>query len=109
MELAFGRFGQADPQAPQSLGSLAVFTSHPSAVTPSQSANPLLQAIPQAPAEQFGVESASRGQTVPHDPQLLTSVASLAPPQLGPASVLEDPASVPEDPASVPAATTLTD
>jgi hypothetical protein len=73
--VAFGPDAQTARHTPQLSGSVPVFTSHPFDAFPSQSAKPAAQVIEHVPVVQTAVLFAPEGQTVPHVPQLFTSVA----------------------------------
>ena len=69
-------FEQVTPQPPQFAGLLCVFTSQPFVVLLlSQSAKPVLQAPPQAPAVQVAVVMLALEQRRPQVPQFVASVA----------------------------------
>jgi hypothetical protein len=69
-----GRTGHTTPQPPQLL-TLDVLASQPLAALPSQSAVPLAQRKPQAPAAQTVAAPGRVGHARPHAPQLVTLVA----------------------------------
>ena len=62
------------PQRPQLEFEVLRFTSQPSVATPLQSAKPVLQVKPHAPAEHVDVALARVGHTLPQRPQLVGSV-----------------------------------
>src|SRR5207237_1025609 len=73
------------PQAPQLFASVTSEVSQPFAFIWSQSAYPVLQARPQAPAAHTGVLLASVAQALPQAPQFARSVLGLT--QAGPHAV----------------------
>ena len=66
------------PHAPQWVALVLLLVSQPVMTLESQSAKPRLHVNPHVPAMHAGAALAKPGQTVPHIPQLLTSVAAAA-------------------------------
>lgn len=71
----FRMLPQRTLHSPQCWMEVEVFASQPFSAFPSQSANPGLQANPQAPEEHIAVALAGVGQGVQRVPQLLTAVS----------------------------------
>lgn len=65
--------GHTVEHAPQFIGSVSVFTSHPVLATPSQSAKPELHTNPQTRDVHVAVAFMGPGHGEPHEPQLATS------------------------------------
>jgi hypothetical protein len=72
--VALARAGQALPHDPQFAAEARVSTSQPLAALPSQSAEPVMHALPHTPAAQVGVPPAEAVQRVVHAPQVAGSV-----------------------------------
>jgi hypothetical protein len=84
---AFGGLGQTFPQIPQLLTSESKLISHPSVAILLQFANPDIQTNPHNPDVQTTLELGRVGHTLPHVPQLLTSVSVGAPLSINPSQL----------------------
>jgi hypothetical protein len=93
--------------APQLFGSVSMSTSHPFEISPSQSRNPAVQAMPQWSVVHVGVAWGAWGHMLPHIPQLFGSVSRLVthplPPQAAkPGLHAGEPEEDPLEPAAAP-------